>query len=90
MSPNLLILHPLPFPQVEGKRIEDHEQRQARWRQMLQNRRARSVHAPWAELRYGIGSEASPPHGVGVAARERGPAVMASRPEPLDTQLVTT
>lgn len=70
---------------AEGKRIEDQEEADASERE--------SSPARWggAQVQY-ISSEASPPPRFWAAARERGPAVMASRPEPVqpvNTQLLT-
>lgn len=75
---------------LEGKRIESQEKRQAQteadaFRMGELARRGR------AQVQY-ISSEASLPPCFWATARERGPAVMASRPEPaqpLDTQLLT-
>lgn len=89
LFPSTLFVKSCGLP-PEGKRIEDQEKQQARRRQMLQNGRELARRGG-VQVQY-ISSEASPPPCFWAAACERGPAVMASRPEPvqpLNTQLKT-
>lgn len=75
----------------EGKRIEDQEGQQAQQEADASERESSPARWGGAQVQY-ISSEASPPPCFRAAARERGPAVMASRPEPaqpVNTQLLT-
>lgn len=76
----------------EGKRIADQERQQAQTEADASERESSSPRQGRAQVRY-ISSEASPPPCFWAAARERGPAVMASRPElvqPRNTQQLLT